>query len=246
MRGYNPRNASWDPIWFHSLKEHLIVDKPRLESFWNSSCELLHGEGGGGWEHLQPSPSHTDTISSFYWICPGPSSPKCKDADEFLQLVISSTCRPTLGPREFITNQPLTLFHEASPSPTPPNPPRSNCLHAVIRQINGRAWNVAFASTKVKCCREGVAFRLWLVDYALPNPLNADIIWWSCQFAVCALSAPQSPVLLPLPKTKADFGLRWLLRRIWSWERRRYTLEGGTKEPPLDPHLLTTTTHPWA
>ncbi len=69
----------------------------------------------------------------------------------------------------------------------PPPKPCSNCLHPVIRQINGRAWNVAFTSTKVKCCREGGAFWLWRVDYALRNPLNASIIWWSCQFAVCAL-----------------------------------------------------------
>lgn len=127
-----------------------------------------------------------------------------------------------LRSREFITNQPLTLFHKP-----PPPKPRSNCLHPVIRQINGRAWNVAFTSTKVKCCREGVAFRLWLVDYAPRNPLNASIIWWSCQFAVCALSLPQSSFLLP-PRTKADFAA-WLLRRIWSLERRRYMLEGGTR-----------------
>lgn len=123
---------------------------------------------------------------------------------------------PNIKPRsrEFITNQPPNPFQK------PPPKPCSNCLHPVIRQINGRAWNVAFTSTKVKCCREGVAFGLWLVDYALRNPLNASIIWWSCQFAVCALSLPHFLFLLP-PKTKADFAPR-LLRRIWSLERRRY------------------------
>lgn len=127
---------------------------------------------------------------------------------------------PNIKPRsrEFITNQPLTPF------PIPPPKPCSNCLHPVIRQINGRAWNVAFTSTKVKCCREGGAFWLWRVDYALRNPLNASIIWWSCQFAVCALSLPH---FLSPPRTKADFAAT-LLRRIWSLERRRYTLGGGT------------------
>lgn len=98
----------------------------------------------------------------------------------------SATCHPTLS-------QDRENSLQINPSPhftsrPPPPKPRSNCLHPVIRQINGRAWNVAFTSTKVKCCREGVAFGLWLVDYALRNPLNASIIWWSCQFAVCALS----------------------------------------------------------
>lgn len=112
---------------------------------------------------------------------------------------------PNIKPRsrEFITNQPLTPF------PMPPPKPCSNCLHPVIRQINGRAWNVAFTSTKVKCCREGGAFWLWRVDYALWNPLNASIIWWSCQFAVCALSLPHFLFLLP-PEPKPT-----LLQHFW-------------------------------
>lgn len=168
------------------------------------------------------------------------------DGDKFLQLATANTCHPTLSLDQenslqinpspyFTTPLPLTTT-----TTTPTKPPRSNCLHPVIRQINGRAWNVAFTSTKVKCCSEGVAFRLWLVDYAPRNPLNAGIIWWSCQFAVCALSVPQSPRLLPRPR-QSRLCCRRLLRRIWSSGRRRYTLEGGTRgrpgssPPPLTP-----------
>lgn len=140
---------------------------------------------------------HSDQL----WICRKDENKDYTWSSPKNHEVLSSPCYlcqlpPNIKPRsrEFITNQPLTPF------PMPPPKPSSNCLHPVIRQINGRAWNVAFTSTKVKCCREGGAGWLWRVDYALRNPLNASIIWWSCQFAVCALSLPH---LLPPPPNQS-------------------------------------------
>lgn len=91
-------------------------------------------------------PTHTDPI----WPLPllgclrsvQTLESEARDVDEFLQLVITSTCRPTLGSREFITNQPphpiSRSAHRHPPNPDQ-NPLVSNCLHPVIRQINGRA-----------------------------------------------------------------------------------------------------------
>lgn len=134
---------------------------------------------GGGHSTLGPDPMTIPGVMTYFFIrLPLPPA----------------TCHPTLS------HDRERIHYKSTPQPishTPTQTPGSNRLHPVIRQINDRAWNVAFALTKVKCCREGVAFGLWLVDYAPRNPLNAGIIWWSCQFAVCALSLPHFLFLLP-------------------------------------------------
>lgn len=117
--------------------------------------------------------------------------------------------------------------------------PCSDCLHSVIWQINGKAWNVAFTLTKVTRCREEGAGRLWHMDYVLRNLLNVWIIWWRCQFAVSSLSLPHF-LFLPL-WTKADFAAT-LLKRIWSLERWRYTRRRDT-DRVWDPAFLQALDH---
>lgn len=57
MRGQTPCNASWHPVWIHSLTEHLILDKPRLESFETPAVsfwvvEVEEVEGTVSWQDL--------------------------------------------------------------------------------------------------------------------------------------------------------------------------------------------------
>lgn len=172
--------------------------------------------------------------------------------------VQSAGCR-RVPPASYLKHLPSDIriekiHYKSTPHPIaqgtyqhPPTPTKTgplwNGLHPVIRQINGIAWNVAFTSTKVKCCREGVAFRLWLVDYVVRNPLNASIIWWSCQFAVCALSAPQSLLLRPLTAPKPT------LLCVDFWGGSEVGRGGDTcwkegRGAALVPHVPTTTITP--
>lgn len=140
-----PATHHGTPVWIHSLTEHLILDKPRLESFETPAVSSCVAPGWRRWRaqfhdricstqaasalHLQ-----TSTVSTFVHghdlavLFAGrlgsvqALESEVQDDDDFLQLVISSTCRPTLGSREFITNQPLTLFHEAPATVPPPRP----------------------------------------------------------------------------------------------------------------------------
>lgn len=135
-----------DPLT-HRAPDH----KPRLESFETPAVSFWGGGGGGHsfmtrfvlrrllppstGKHHQPRPLHMDTISSFLcWMSGAVQAleSEVQDVNDFLQLVISSTCRPTLGSREFITNQPPRPISRGArhrpPTPTKTHPAQTACI----------------------------------------------------------------------------------------------------------------------